>query len=290
MTVDGKYMLSSQELIFKNDDSYFINGKIQSRSRFRIMILALLGALAIGLSLGVLGSGGSILTVPVLIYFVGQEEKVAIAGSLAIVGTIALVGTIPNIYKKLIDWQNVIWFGIPGIIGTYLGAFTTQYIPGIAQLTLFAIIMLIASYKMLNVKEVVQTSNVTRPRFKIILDGFAVGVITGIVGVGGGFLIVPALVIMGGLSMRRAVATSLLIVSLKSFSGFYKYLDVLAAQNLSLDWNTIYLISGVGIAGSFLGNAVAGVLPQQKLKRFFGFFLIFMAAFILIKTVPKFLN
>lgn len=254
------------------------------------MFLALLGALVIGLSLGLLGSGGSILTVPVLIYFVGQEEKIAIAGSLAIVGTIALVGAIPNIYKNLIDWRNVVLFGIPGMIGTYLGAFTTQYILGIFQLTLFAIIMLAASYKMLNAKEVAQTNSVVRSPYKIILDGLVVGVITGIVGVGGGFLIVPALVIMGGLSMRRAVATSLVIIALKSYVGFYKYLDILAVQNLSLDWDIIYLIAGVGIVGSFLGNMIAGKLPQQKLKRFFGVFLILMAIFILIKTVPRFLG
>lgn len=254
------------------------------------MVLALLGALAIGLSLGLLGSGGSILTVPVLVYLLGQEEKVAIAGSLAIVGTIALVGSIPYMFKKLVDWQNVLWFGIPGMVGTYIGAFSTQYIPGIAQLTLFALIMLVASFKMLKKQTLSQDIPVERHTARIATDGLLVGIITGIVGIGGGFLIVPALVLMGGLSMRKAVATSLVIITLKSYAGFYKYLDVLSAQNLVLEWNSIYLISSVGILGSFLGNALSGRLPQEKLKRFFGVFLIVMAIFILIKTVPRFIT
>ncbi|TDF38620.1 sulfite exporter TauE/SafE family protein [Alteromonadaceae bacterium M269] len=250
------------------------------------MILALFGALAIGLSLGLLGSGGSILTVPVLVYLLGQEEKVAIAGSLAIVGTIALVGAIPYMFKKLVDWQNVLWFGIPGMIGTYLGAYASQFIPGVAQLTLFAIIMLVAAYKMISSPLTDNQKFVERSPIKISIDGLIVGVVTGIVGVGGGFLIVPALVLLGGLSMRHAVATSLVIIALKSYSGFYKYLDVLETQGLALDWSAIYLISAVGILGSFVGNAISSKLPQQKLKRFFGGFLVVMAIFILIKTAP----
>ncbi len=253
------------------------------------MILAIIGAAVIGLSLGLLGSGGSILTVPVLVYLLGQDEKIAIAGSLAIVGTIALVGAIPYMMKKLVDWQNVLWFGIPGMIGTYMGAYVSQFIPGIAQLTLFAIIMLLASYKMIRQQPTIEHAVTQRAVVNISVDGLVVGVITGIVGVGGGFLIVPALVLMGGLSMRRAVATSLVIIALKSYSGFYKYLDVLKEQGYSLDWSTLSMIAGIGILGSFAGNLISDKLPQQKLKRFFGIFLVVMAVFILFKTVPRFL-
>ncbi len=253
------------------------------------MILAFIGAAAIGLSLGLLGSGGSILTVPVLIYLLGQDEKVAIAGSLAIVGTIALVGAIPYMYKKLVDWQNVLWFGMPGMVGTYLGAYASQFIPGIAQLSLFAVIMLAASYKMIKQQPAMLQASTKRPAINIAIDGLIVGVITGIVGVGGGFLIVPALVLMGGLSMRQAVATSLVIIALKSYSGFYKYLDILQEQGYSLDWPTLFMIAGIGILGSFVGNLISDKLPQQKLKRFFGIFLIVMAIFILFKTIPRFL-
>lgn len=252
------------------------------------MTLAIIGALAIGLSLGLLGSGGSILTVPVLVYLLEQDEKVAIAGSLAIVGTIALVGAVPYMLKKLVDWQNVLWFGIPGMVGTYIGAYTSQFIPGIAQLTLFAIIMLIASYKMIR-QPATQEVQAQRAVIRISIDGLLVGVITGIVGVGGGFLIVPALVLMGGLSMRRAVATSLVIIAMKSYSGFYKYTEVLNEQGHTLDWSTLGLIAGVGIVGSIVGNRISDKLPQQKLKRFFGIFLIVMATFILFKTLPRFL-
>jgi uncharacterized membrane protein YfcA len=253
------------------------------------VILAIIGAAVIGLSLGLLGSGGSILTVPVLVYLLGQDEKIAIAGSLAIVGTIALVGAIPYMMKKLVDWQNVLWFGIPGMIGTYMGAYVSQFIPGIAQLTLFAIIMLLASYKMIRQQPTIEHAVTQRAVVNISVDGLVVGVITGIVGVGGGFLIVPALVLMGGLSMRRAVATSLVIIALKSYSGFYKYLDVLKEQGYSLDWSTLSMIAGIGILGSFAGNLISDKLPQQKLKRFFGIFLVVMAVFILFKTVPRFL-
>ena len=186
-------------------------------------IFALLGACAIGLSLGLMGSGGSILTVPVLVYLVDQPEKVAIAGSLMIVGSIALLGSLPYMKQKQVDWTTVWLFGIPGMIGTYAGAWLSSYLSGIMQLAIFAVVMLLASYFMLRPKRnIEQESDHQRHVFKIIADGLIVGVVTGVVGVGGGFLIVPALVLLGGLTMRTAIATSLVIIALKSFSGFIK--------------------------------------------------------------------
>ena len=181
-----------------------------------ISFIAGSGAVAIGVSLGLLGSGGSILTVPVLVYLIGQDEKVAIAGSLFIVGTIALAGSLQYLRARLIDWRNVAIFGIPGMVGTYLGAFLAAYVSGIVQLTLFAVVMLLASYLMLRPIELEHLSD-SEPRhpWKIAIDGLVVGVITGLVGVGGGFLIVPALVLLGRMQMHRAVATSLVIIALK---------------------------------------------------------------------------
>lgn len=253
------------------------------------MILAIIGAGVIGLSLGLMGSGGSILTVPVLVYLLGQEEKLAIAGSLLIVGTIAFVGAIPYVMRKLVDWQNVCWFGIPGMVGTYIGAYLSQFIPGIAQLTLFAMLMLFAAYKMFKQPNAIENAVTQRTVINISIDGLVVGVVTGIVGVGGGFLIVPALVLMGGLSMRRAVATSLVIIALKSYSGFYKYWELLKEQGYSFDWSTLLTVAGIGILGAFAGNQISEKLPQQQLKHFFGLFLIGMSAFILFKTAPRFL-
>lgn len=252
--------------------------------------LTIPGAIAIGISLGLLGSGGSILTVPVLVYLVGQDEKVAIAGSLFVVGSIALIGSLQFLRAGLIQWRSVVVFGVPGMAGTWLGAFLAGWISGITQLSLFAIVMLIASWLMLKPPDLESADKAPRAVWKIAIDGLIVGVITGLVGVGGGFLIVPALVLLGGLTMRQAVATSLVVIALKSFSGFYKYLDVLARQNLELDWPTLLLVTGLGIAGSFAGSHFAKRIPQDKLKTGFAYFLIVMGLYILVRSVPTVLG
>ena len=248
--------------------------------------LALPGALAIGLSLGLLGSGGSILTVPVLVYLVGQDEKVAIAGSLFIVGSIALAGGLQFLRAGFVQWRSVIIFGLPGMLGTYLGAALAAFLSGAMQLALFAVVMLTTSWFMLRPIDLEHADGTERATWKIAMDGLIVGLITGLVGVGGGFLIVPALVLLGGLSMHHAVATSLVVIALKSFSGFYKYLDVLEQQSLQLDWTTLLTVTGLGILGSIAGSRLARRLQQDKLKRWFGYFLIGMGIFILIRSAP----
>ncbi|HEY5641969.1 MAG TPA: sulfite exporter TauE/SafE family protein [Woeseiaceae bacterium] len=250
------------------------------------LLVALPGALAIGLSLGLLGSGGSILTVPVLVYLLQQDEKVAIAGSLFIVGSIATAGSLQFLRGGFVQWRSVLIFGVPGMIGTWLGAVIAAYVAGVVQLALFALVMLLASYLMLRPPDLQHAGRGTRAAWKIALDGLVVGVITGLVGVGGGFLIVPALVLLGGLTMHQAVATSLVIIALKSYSGFYKYLDVLAQQSLTLEWRTLLVVTAVGIAGSLAGGRLARRVPQQKLRRWFGLFLIAMGIYILARSLP----
>lgn len=259
-----------------------------------------LGALAIGLSLGLLGSGGSVLTVPVLIYLVGQDEKVAIAGSLAVVGSIALIGSLPFLRRRMIDWRSLAWFGIPGIAGTWSGAWAAAFVSGATQLIAFAAVMLVAAGFMLKPLRVNAPSpvhpgaapvgghvqSVTRAEWKIVIDGLLVGIVTGFVGVGGGFLIVPALVLLGGLSMHRAIGTSLAIIALKSFAGFWKYLDVLQQTGLSLDTPVLVKFALVGIAGSLLGNQLGNRIDQRRLKQGFGVFLIGMALFIIWRHLP----
>ena len=173
--------------------------------------LALLGAVIVGLSLGLLGSGGSILTVPLLVYLVGQPEKVAIAGSLAVVGGIALAGAIPSALRGGVEWRSVGWFGVPGMLGTVLGAHLSRWIAGDVQLLLFAVVMLIAAWRMARPGSASEHAGAPRSRTWIVIDGLGVGLLTGLVGVGGGFMIVPALVLLGGLPMHRAIATSLWI-------------------------------------------------------------------------------
>ena len=227
---------------------------------------------------------------PVLVYLLGQDEKLAIAGSLFIVGSIAVVGSLQYIRLGMVDWHNVAVFGLPGMAGTWLGALLAAFVPGIVQLTIFAVVMLLASYLMLKPVDLEHAEPVDRATWKIGIDGLVVGMLTGLVGVGGGFLIVPALVLLGGLAIHTAVATSLVIIALKSYSGFVKYLDVLEAQALTLDWNVLWAVTALGIAGSIAGARIASRMPQQQLKRGFGWFLVVMGVYILARSVPQVLQ
>jgi uncharacterized protein len=252
-----------------------------------MIIWAWIGALVIGLTLGLLGSGGSILTVPVLVYLVGVPDKAAIADSLAIVGLIAAVAAVPYALQRSIHWRSVLYFGVPGIAGTYFGAALSAFVSGTFQLMLFALVMLVAAVLMFRGASTVPNAEAPRQAaWKIALEGLAVGVLTGLVGVGGGFLIVPALVLLGGLSMRLAVGTSLLIIAAKSLAGFAKYVDVLAADGIGIDWGIIGIFAAIGIAGSFVGNRMSSLVPQRALKRGFAIFLVIMGIFIFAKEGP----
>ena len=245
------------------------------------MFLSLIGALAIGLTLGILGSGGSILTVPVLTYLVGLEDKVAIASSLAIVGAISLVAAIPQARRGLVDARSVMFFGLPGMAGAYLGADLSRYVSGTTQLSVLAALMLLAAVLMLRpVKP--KTSTKTQAAWMISLEGAIIGVLTGFVGVGGGFLIVPSLVFLGGLSMQRAVATSLVIIALKSAMGFVKYVDVLNDLDLSLDLRVLVLFSAIGILGSLSGTKVGAMVSQRALRQSFAGLLVVIGGLLVV--------
>ncbi|MFT5052802.1 MAG: putative membrane protein YfcA [Chlamydiales bacterium] len=249
------------------------------------MLWALAGALVVGLSLGLMGSGGSILTVPVLTYLVGQDEKIAIAGSLGIVGAISLVAGVPYARNRLVDYRSVLFFGVPGMVGAYLGASLSQFVSGTTQLAVFAALMLVAGVLMLKpLRDQEKDGHAPRSAYKVIIEGLLVGIVTGFVGVGGGFLIVPALVLLGGLPMHRAIGTSLFIIALKSFTGFYKYLEILGGLELELDWNVLTTFALIGILGSFVGKAVSTKLPQDVLKRSFAVFLFIVGTFIVLQS------
>lgn len=247
------------------------------------MIMILVSAILIGLSLGILGSGGAILTVPVLIYVVGQPEKLAIAGALVIVGVVSLVSSIPGIRQQRVDWSLVGLFGLPGMVGTYGGAWLASFLSGIAQMSLFSIVMLAAAWRMYHSSEVVQAKQ-SKPQ-KVVLQGVAVGILTGLVGVGGGFLIVPALVLLAGLAMSHAVATSLVIITFNCVVGFAKYYQILADTGLQLDGKVILTMTAMGIVGSLAGQHLAKYLPQQQLKRLFALFLVLMGIAILYRNL-----
>jgi len=246
------------------------------------MVWALLGALLIGISLGLLGSGGSILTVPILVYLVGEPEKVAIAESLGVVAAISLIGMVPYAIRNEVHWKSVFFFGIPAMLGTYGGASISAFISGNTQLIIFAVVMILAAGLMIkNGIEKDSNKELSVSKYVLLAEGLIVGVLTGLVGVGGGFLIIPALVLVAGLEMRIAIGTSLFIIAAKSALGFYKYLDVLRSESLDVNWELLGIFTVIGIIGSFVGGRVGRNVPQKALKRGFGFFLILMGFFIL---------
>ena len=281
------------------------------------MPFILVGALIVGLMLGLMGSGGSILTVPTLVYFLGHDGKIAIAESLAIVGSIAVCTLLPYAKAHLVSWRNVLFFGVPGMGGTYLGAALSSYISGPIQLFVFGTVMLLAAVLMFRKQSSPdanrRSKSVTSPKphqteeahrktpessglsgwevivFGIItaVGGIGVGIITGLVGVGGGFLIVPALVMISRLPMRTAVGTSLAVIVLNSFSGFFKHFHLLENQGEVIDWKTVVAFVIVGIIGSFLGHAIATRMNQDVLRKGFAMFLVAMGLFVFANELPK---
>ncbi len=261
----------------------------------------------IGLTLGLLGSGGSILTIPVLVYLLGHNDKVAIAESLAIVGGIAFSTSIRYAIARGIAWDSVLLFGLPAMGATYVSAWLSERVPGSAQLIVFGGVMITAAWLMFRgsrrtdsnqeeIDESEQDEKATKdgePQpgahavWMVVVEGIAVGALTGFVGVGGGFLIVPALVLLGGLPMRLAVGTSLAIITLNSASGFIKHLGVLESLNLEVDWGTIAWFCVVGAVGSFVGSYISRRIDQQSLKKGFAVFLVVMGAFVLVQEIPK---
>lgn len=252
------------------------------------MIYAILGALLVGGSLGLLGSGGSILTVPILVYLLQHEDKVAIAESLGIVGAIALAGAIPYACERIVEWRTALLFGIPGMLGTIAGAQIATAVPGFVQLIVFAMVMLLAAWFMWKRSRnpAAPEPDAPAPRrasWLILLQGAALGMLTGFVGVGGGFLIVPTLVLLGGLPMRRAVATSLVVIVMNSAAGFLKYLDHFAGVGLEVNWTTIGVFIAFGALGTFVGRRLGGRIRQRTLQQGFAVFLVVMAGFILVE-------
>lgn len=245
-----------------------------------------LGGIVIGLCLGLLGSGGSILTVPVLVYLLQHDPKAAIAESLAIVGGIALVGAIGPVLRRRVDWASVVFFGVPAIGGTVLGAWLARHVSGGLQLMLFAVVMLLASALMFRggrEAEEAPRDRSARHLAVVVVEGLGVGALTGLVGVGGGFLIVPALVLLGRLPMRVAVGTSLLVIALKSAAGFVGYQGQLIEAGVPIAWTTIAIFMALGAIGTAIGGAIGGRLPQRRLRQVFAVFLVVMGAAILVK-------
>lgn len=240
-----------------------------------------------GLSVGLLGAGGSILTIPILIYLVGEPEKAAIAESLGIVGLIALASAIQYARRKLIVWRSALLFGVPGMLGAYLGAALAEFVPAAFQLTLLAVLMVLAAIMMWRPPR--WGASDRRAHWKIASDGLLVGAFTGLVGVGGGFLIVPTLALVGGLTMHEAVGTSLVIIVFNSLISFWKHVDVLDSLGVALNPEVIGLFAAIGVLGSLAGSAASGSLPQHRLRQIFAIAVLLTGLYLTSQNLPALL-
>lgn len=256
-------------------------------------LLGFISAFFIGLILGILGGGGSILTVPVLVYIFSLNPITASAYSLFVVGISGLGGVIRNINRHIIDYKVGIVYAIPSLIAVYMTRkFLIPQLPDIlfsfgdyqvsrdlGLMLFFALIMLYVSVTMIRQQVSESTEQqITSLSIPILaIQGFIVGILTGIIGAGGGFLIIPALVLLAKLSMKRAVATSLFIIAIKSLIGFIG--DV---ENTQINWGFLLVFTSISVLGLLFGSFLSKFINDKKLKRMFGWFVMFMGIFIII--------
>jgi uncharacterized membrane protein YfcA len=259
-------------------------------------IIGYLASLIIGLSLGLIGGGGSILTVPVLVYLFGIDPVLATAYSLFIVGSTSLVGALPKYKNGEINIKTAIIFGIPSILAVYATrAFIVPAIPStiinlgswtltkpLLMMMIFAVLMVFASVSMIRSKD--NKKQDQGPQVfnypMILLEGAIVGILTGLVGAGGGFLIIPALVLFSKLPMKQAIGTSLLIIAAKSLVGFTGDLG-----KQTMDWTLLLSVTALAIIGIFIGNALGKKVSAESLKKGFGWFVLIMGIYIIIKEL-----
>ncbi|MGK2951051.1 MAG: sulfite exporter TauE/SafE family protein [Thiobacillus sp.] len=261
-------------------------------------ILAILAGAATGIVLGLFGSGGSIIATPALLYLLNVEPKSAIAMSLGIVAVTATIAALDNWKRGNVDVSVAVVFGLFGVAGTYAGARLGVVTPVVIQLVVFALVMYAAAWRMLNPARLaipateatitlsgnaaaLPCSGLFSPCMgHMALHGIGVGVLTGFVGVGGGFLIVPALVLLSRIPMKIAVGTSLAIVAAASYAGFTGYMGA-----VPIDWALMGGFTAVTVVASFVGTRIAHRFSQDALKRGFAVFLLFVATYILLKSV-----
>ncbi len=259
-----------------------------------------IASIFMGLSLGMIGGGGSILTVPILVYLFTINPVLATAYSLFIVGLTALVGGVSYLKKGEVDLKTGLIFAVPSFIGVYMTrAYLVPQLPDpvfsigeqaiskpLLIMLVFAVLMVVASLSMIKAKKPVASPKEfsAKSRFLLIsLEGLVVGGITGFVGAGGGFLIIPALVLLVGMPMKIAVGTSLFIIAAKSLLGFIGDIQ----HQAYIDWKLLFTVSGIAIAGLFIGMSVSKKISEKTLKKGFGYFVLIMGAFILYDQIKK---
>lgn len=244
-----------------------------------MFVMLLISALVVGLSLGLLGAGGAILTVPTLVLLLGMNEKSAIASSLAIVSFIALTGIINAVKKGALIPKILGWFAVSSLPSASLGAYVGVLLPVGVQTLLLTLVMLIAAFKMVRSSTVAISQEVVRS--KLLMAGALAGFVTGIVGIGGGFLLVPALVIYAGLTMQQAVANSLALIVINGGIAFVTL--QLGSRVPEIDWIVIGVMAAMGSVAVLVGQKISGKLNQQGLKKGFAVLLVIVAISLLIK-------
>lgn len=241
--------------------------------------LAIALSLLIGISLGMLGGGGSILTTPILIYGLGVEAKAAIATSLIVVGITSLAGMVQHARAGNVEWKTGLIFGSAGMVGAYVGGLAAAWFSATVLLLIFSAMMLATAVAMFRGRK--DTGEAKKQAlWKILLDGLIVGVVTGLVGAGGGFLVVPALALLGGLPMRKAVGTSLLVIAMKSFAGYAGH-----AAHVSVDFRLAGIVSAAAVVGSVVGGQFAQRIPPDALRKGFAAFVLAMATFVIYQQI-----
>lgn len=238
------------------------------------LVIALLLSLLIGLSLGMLGGGGSILTVPILVYALGLPAPEAIASSLIVVGITSATGAARHARSGNVEWRTGLVFGAAGMAGAFLGGRAAGWFSDRTLLLSFAAIMVVTAVAMFRGRRERPEASPPASKLRLAVYGSIVGVVTGWVGAGGGFLVVPALALAGGLPMRRAVGTSLLVIAANSVAGFLGRVG-----DVTIDVPLTAAVTAAAVVGSLAGGALADRLPQETLRKGFALFVLVLAVF-----------
>jgi uncharacterized membrane protein YfcA len=245
--------------------------------------MLIISALVVGVSLGLLGAGGSILTVPALILLLGMDEKTAITSSLLIVALIALTGALGALKQKLLVKKVIFWFALLSLPAASIGAQVGAWLADGLQTQILAIIMLFSAYKLFHPSPI-QGTNILSVK-RLIVAALITGFITGLVGVGGGFLIVPALVLYAGLSMQQATANSLVLIAVNGAVAFSSLR--MSGHATELDWTVIILMAAVGSLAVLVGQKVSSYLNQKLLKRSFSILLILVSLSLIVQSLSR---
>jgi uncharacterized protein len=240
-----------------------------------MMLLAASLSLAIGVVLGMLGGGGAILTLPMLVYAVGVEPKAAIASSLFVVGSTSLVGTVVNARSRRVEWRIGLAFGGAAMVGAFAGGRLASFVPANVLLLLFAVLMIATAIAMLKTRAEPSPATKRVALGRVLALGAGVGVVSGLVGAGGGFLIVPALAIFGRLPMEKAISTSMLVIALQSFAGFSGHVG-----HATRDWSVIGVVTLASVGGMILGSYLGRKVSAKNLRRGFAWLVLLMGVFV----------